>query len=147
MRGQVRGMIITTFGASMWGFCAVAGKYVMGTKGVDPVWMVTLRLICAGLILLSIGFYKEKGKGLFEIWKDKASVLRLLVVAIFAFAVCQTTYFAAGFIYALSCGYSLEDCGKFACATASCAVEVIGATEGVKSVDKPRARYEFLRKR
>ena len=95
MRGQLKGMIITTLGASMWGFCAVAGKYVMGTKGVDPVWMVTLRLICAGLILLSIGYYREKGKGLLEIWKDKASVLRLLVVAIFAFAVCQTTYFAA----------------------------------------------------
>ena len=55
--------------------------------------------------------------------------------------------FAAGFLYALSCGYSLENCGKFACATASCAVEAVGATEGIKSVDKPKERYEFLGKR
>ena len=32
---------------------------------------------------------------MFEIWKDKNSVLRLLVIAVFAFAVCQTSYFAA----------------------------------------------------
>ncbi len=79
----------------MWGFCAVAGKFVMGTKGVDPIWMVTLRLITAGLILLTIACAKAKGEGLFEIWKDKRSVERLLLVAVFAFAVCQTTYFAA----------------------------------------------------
>ena len=79
----------------MWGFGAVAGKYVMGTKGVDPVWMVTLRLICAGIIFLTIGYIKAKREGMFDIWKDKASIPRLLIVAIFAFAVCQTTYFAA----------------------------------------------------
>ena len=79
----------------MWGLCAVAGKYVMGTQGVDPIWMVTLRLITAGLILLGIAYAKSKGKGLFEIWKDKKSVGRLLIVAVFAFAICQTSYFAA----------------------------------------------------
>ena len=95
MKDKFRGILITTLGASLWGFCAVAGKYVMGTKGVDPVWMVTLRLICAGCILLMIAYLKSKGEGLFEIWKDKASVGRLLVIAVFAFAICQTSYFGA----------------------------------------------------
>jgi len=79
----------------MRGFGAVAGKFVMESKGVDPVWMVTLRLICAGLIFLTIGYIKGKGEGLFDIWKDRKSIPRLFVVAVFAFAVCQTTYFAA----------------------------------------------------
>lgn len=52
--------------------------------------------------------------------------------------------FAAGFLYALSNGYSLAECGKFACATASCAVEVVGATEGIYSVEKPMERYQVL---
>lgn len=95
MKGQVKGIFITTLGASMWGLCAVAGKFVMGTKGVDPIWMVTLRLITAGLILLTIAYIKAKGEGLFHIWKDKKSVGRLFVIAVFAFAVCQTSYFAA----------------------------------------------------
>ena len=95
MKHKIKGILITATGASMWGFGAVAGKFVMGTKGVNPVWMVTLRLICAGLIFLTIGYIKAKKEGLFDIWKDKKSILRLLVVAVFAFAVCQTTYFAA----------------------------------------------------
>lgn len=95
MKNEFKGILITTTGASMWGLCAVAGKYVMGTKGVDPVWMVTLRLILAGTILLTMAHIKAKDQDPFAIWKDKNSVVRLLVVAIFAFAVCQTTYFAA----------------------------------------------------
>lgn len=95
MKHKIKGILITATGASMWGFGAVAGKYVMGTKGVDPIWMVTLRLICAGLIFLTIGYIKAKGEGLFDIWKDKKYISRLLIVAVFAFAVCQTTYFAA----------------------------------------------------
>ena len=91
----VFGTIITLFGASCWGACSVAGKFVMNEKGVDPVWMVTLRLLIAGSILLIIGLTKSKGQGITDIWHDKKSVIRLFCVAAFAFAVCQTTYFAA----------------------------------------------------
>lgn len=95
MKKQFRGILITVTGASMWGLCAVAGKYVMGTKGVDPVWMVTLRLLMAGILLLGIACIKTKGKGFLDIWKDKKSVIRLVIVAVFAFALCQASYFAA----------------------------------------------------
>lgn len=95
MKDKLKGMLITSLGASMWGLCAVAGKYVMGTKGVDPVWMVTLRLITAGTILLVIAYLKSRGEGPFEIWKDKKSVGRLLIIAVFAFAICQVSYFGA----------------------------------------------------
>lgn len=95
MKKQIKGIIITCMGAAMWGLNAVTGKFVMETKGVDPVWMVTLRLILSGLILLGIAVVKSKGQGAFHIWKDKKSVLRLLIVAVFAFAICQTSYFAA----------------------------------------------------
>lgn len=93
------GTIITLFGASCWGVCGVAGKFVMNEKGVDPVWMVTLRLLLAGSILLIAGMIRGKGKGITDIWHDRKSVLRLFAVAVFAFAVCQTTYFA-GISYA-----------------------------------------------
>ena len=44
--------------------------------------------------------------------------------------------FAAGFLYALSEGWQLEDCGRFACATASCSVEEVGAVAGMTSLEK-----------
>lgn len=49
--------------------------------------------------------------------------------------------FVAGFLWALSEGMELEACGKFACAAASCAVEKIGATEGICSLEEPLRRF------
>ena len=51
--------------------------------------------------------------------------------------------FAAGFLYALSEKFSLEECGKFACAAASCSVEEVGAVTGLTSLDKVMSRYKF----
>lgn len=50
--------------------------------------------------------------------------------------------FAAGFLYALSEGWQLAECGRFACATASCSVEEVGAVDGVTSLEKVMARYK-----
>ena len=50
--------------------------------------------------------------------------------------------FAAGFLYALSEGQSLEECGRFACATAACSVEEVGAVTGVTSLEKILRRFE-----
>ena len=49
--------------------------------------------------------------------------------------------FAAGFLWALSEGWRLEDCGNFACAAASCSVEEVGAVAGVTSLEKVMERY------
>ncbi|MBD3878324.1 MAG: carbohydrate kinase family protein [Quinella sp. 1Q5] len=52
--------------------------------------------------------------------------------------------FAAGFLWALSEGLSLVDCGRFACAVASCSVEEVGAVAGVKSLEQVMQRYKLF---
>ena len=52
--------------------------------------------------------------------------------------------FAAGFLWALSEGWRLEECGKFACAVASCSVEEVGAVAGVTSLEKAMRRFEQI---
>lgn len=52
--------------------------------------------------------------------------------------------FAAGFLWALSEGMPLQECGRFACAAASCAVECVGSTEGVISAQEPLKRYREM---
>ena len=70
-------------------------------------------LIIAGLVFLAIEIMisgrkagsseiEAPGEGavsgaasIFDIWKDRSSVFRLILVAVFAFAVCQASYFAA----------------------------------------------------
>lgn len=53
--------------------------------------------------------------------------------------------FAAGFLWALSEGLPLAECGCFACAAASCAVECVGAADGVVSLEMPLSRFRELK--
>lgn len=55
--------------------------------------------------------------------------------------------FAAGFLWALSEGMELKDCGKFACAAASCAVGKMGATDGICSLEEPLRRFSAYKRR
>ena len=48
--------------------------------------------------------------------------------------------FAAGFLWALSEGWQLEECGRFACAVASLSVEQVGAVTGVKNLSSAMSR-------
>lgn len=50
--------------------------------------------------------------------------------------------FVAGFLWALSENISLAECGRFACAAASCSVEHVGATSGVTSLAQVMERYK-----
>ena len=61
---------------------------------------------------------------------------------------CDTTgagdCFGAGFIYGLYRGMDLINAVAFGNATASCTVEVMGATDGITSADEPTKRYQKL---
>ena len=52
--------------------------------------------------------------------------------------------FVAGFIRGLKNGMSLEECGRFGCAVASCTVEKMGANAAIESVDLPMRRYNEM---
>ena len=88
---MLSGTFITLLGAGLWGLNAVVSKYLMA-RGVDTMWMVNFRMITSGLVLLIFALVKNP-YGIFDIWKDRKSVLRLLVIAVFAFGLCQPTYY------------------------------------------------------
>ena len=52
--------------------------------------------------------------------------------------------FAAGFLYALSEGMSPIECARFASATASIAVESVGACTGVRSLTQVMERWQNM---
>ena len=90
-RHKLYGTFVTLAGASLWGLNAVVSKYLMG-RGIDTMWMVNFRMITSGLVLLIFALAKNP-HGIFDIWKDRKSVIRLLVISVFAFGLCQPTYY------------------------------------------------------
>lgn len=57
-------------------------------------WLVNVRLIIAGIILLMRAYMVQKN-GIFRIWKNKRHVLRMLVYGVIGIAGCQMTYYMA----------------------------------------------------
>lgn len=85
------GTFATLLGAGLWGLNAVVSKYLMA-RGIDTMWMVNFRMITSGLVLLIFAIVRNP-HGSFDIWKDRKSVIRLLVISVFAFGLCQPTYY------------------------------------------------------
>ena len=88
---MMKGVLAALGGAALWGLNAVMSKFLMA-RGIDMMWMVDFRMITAGFILLLFGLARE-GLHIFDIWKDRKSVSLLLIIALFAFGVCQLTYY------------------------------------------------------
>ena len=90
----VRGTALTITGGFLWGIAGVFGKYTFEYKGVTATWIVNVRLIIAGIILLTRAYMVQKD-GIFRIWKNKRHVLRMLVYGVIGIAGCQMTYYLA----------------------------------------------------
>ena len=90
----VRGTALTITGGFLWGLAGVFGKYSFEYKGEMAPWLVNVRLIIAGIILLMRAYMVQKN-GIFRIWKNKRHVLRMLVYGVIGIAGCQMTYYTA----------------------------------------------------
>ena len=88
----IRGAVLTLAGGMLWGFSGTCGQFLMQEKGLASDWLVPVRLLSAGILLLLLCFLKE-GKGIFKIWKkDWAGVVTF---GVFGMSMCQYTYFTA----------------------------------------------------
>lgn len=93
-REKVKGIFITVIGAACWGISGCFGQYLFTEKNIDAAWLVTVRLIIAGLILIIIGFISDRKK-MMIIFKDKRDFKSLLYFSFFGMLLCQLAYFLA----------------------------------------------------
>ena len=86
------GVAITILGGCLWGFSGACGQYLFNQKGVTAKWMVPIRLVTAGLLMLCYFIWKEK-KGAFRIWKRKRDAVDVIVYGVAGLMLCQFSYF------------------------------------------------------
>lgn len=80
--------------ATLWGVSGTTGQALFVGKFINPGWLVTIRLLVAGLLLLTYSYYKKPNSFL-EIWKNKADAKSLLSFSIFGMFAVQYTFFIA----------------------------------------------------
>ncbi|WP_313529607.1 EamA family transporter [Anaerotignum sp.] len=95
MEGKKKaGILITLSGGICWGISGCFGQYLFVEKGITAEWLVTIRLIYAGILLIAMGLILQKNK-MWDVFKDKADRKQLLIFSILGMLLCQYTYFAA----------------------------------------------------
>lgn len=91
-KGTIIGTFLTISGGILWGISGVCGQFLFQSKDVTASWLVPLRLVTAGFLLLCYYFIRDKGKA-FDIWKTKRNRIDIIIYGLAGMMLCQYSYF------------------------------------------------------
>lgn len=88
------GVLLVFAGGCLWGFSGACGQFLFQHKGMVSSWLVPVRLLSAGLILLVI-LGVMRGKAVFDVWRDKKDAAHVILYGLLGMSGCQYAYFTA----------------------------------------------------
>ena len=91
-KGTIIGTFLTIAGGILWGISGVCGQFLFQSKDVTASWLVPLRLMTAGFLLLCYYLIRDKGKA-FDIWKTKRNRIDIIIYGLAGMMLCQYSYF------------------------------------------------------
>ena len=91
-KGTIIGTFLTIAGGILWGISGVCGQFLFQSKDVTASWLVPLRLVTAGFLLLCYYLIRDKGKA-FDIWKTKRNRIDIIIYGLAGMMLCQYSYF------------------------------------------------------
>lgn len=89
-----RGYIPALFAACCWGAAGTFAQFLFQHKAMTAEWLVTARLLSAGILLVGWGLMTHPRETL-SIFRNRIDCLRLLSFSLFGMWMVQYTYFAA----------------------------------------------------
>lgn len=89
---MVTGTIVTIAGGILWGVSGVCGQYMFQNKGVTAPWLVSVRLVVAGLLMLCYYFLTDREQTL-AIWESKRDRRDVIIYGLLGMLPCQYAYF------------------------------------------------------
>lgn len=87
-----RGIYLVITGAALWGISGAAAQYLFHEKAISPEWLVVVRLLVSGGLLLTFEFIRKRKK-IFTIWKESSK--DLVFFGLCGMLGVQYTFFAA----------------------------------------------------
>lgn len=94
MEKSTKGVIFALLGGSLWGFSGTAVSYLFRESSIGPVWIMSVRMICAGLLFLAFSGLCGDDRPL-RLVRDRRSVRELLLFACFGLFLNQFSYLMA----------------------------------------------------
>lgn len=94
MTNKVKGIVLAGLGGSLWGISGILAQVLFNNFNASSEWLVSVRLIFAGLIILSYSKLIKK-ENVFAILRDKKSLLQLLAFSTLGMLGVQYLFFKA----------------------------------------------------
>ncbi|KRM86985.1 DMT family transporter [Lacticaseibacillus thailandensis] len=89
-----KGFANVIIGTMFWGFSGAVAQYLFTALHVQPLWLVAVRLLGAGVLLLLFAGLRG-GRDVFRIWHNRRDAVLLIIFAIMGMMPSQLTYFLA----------------------------------------------------
>jgi drug/metabolite transporter (DMT)-like permease len=91
---RIMGVGLVLLAATLWGISGTVAQYLFQGKGFNAGWLVVIRLLTAGVIMLIISYPKNKQE-IWKIWSNAQDRIHLLLFGLLGMLGVQYTYFAA----------------------------------------------------
>lgn len=89
------GLFFVIVGAVLWGVGGTVSQKLMHHYGADPAWLVTIRLLVAGPLLLLLQFALKDRREIFGVWTDRRIAPLLLIYGLAGMLAVQYTFIAS----------------------------------------------------
>lgn len=90
-----KGLFFVVTGAIFWGISGTVSKKLFQQFAIDVNWLVTIRLLIAGILLLTVQFFAKDRSQIFEVWKNRRTAVQLIVFGLAGMLSVQYTYMAS----------------------------------------------------
>ncbi|TCN20488.1 EamA family transporter [Mesobacillus foraminis] len=90
-----KGIFLVITGAVFWGIGGTVAKKLFQQYQVDVDWLVTVRLLIAGVLLLALQFFGKDRSQILGVWKSRRTAIQLMIYGLFGMLAVQYTYMAS----------------------------------------------------
>lgn len=91
---RTKGIIMVIAAALLWGVSGTVAQYLFQRRGFSPEWLVVMRMLMSGVILLAYSYIKGN-RNIWNIWRSKHDMRDLALFGIIGMLGMQYTYFAS----------------------------------------------------
>jgi len=90
MMNRLKGILMITIGSIFWGATGPMMEWMLHHTSMTPEFMLSVRLIIAGVIILSILTWRKQN--VFGIWQDKSWSIQLVIFSVIGMLGLQYTF-------------------------------------------------------
>ncbi|TCP29403.1 drug/metabolite transporter (DMT)-like permease [Scopulibacillus darangshiensis] len=89
------GLFLVITGAIFWGIGGTVAQKLFQQYAINVNWLVTVRLLIAGFLLLTVQFFGKDRSQILGVWKKRRTAVQLIIFGVFGMLAVQYTYMAS----------------------------------------------------